>query len=86
MFNVRVYFFRVFGDVDIQNVVSVVSVGLLQHVFHLLVQLEGLMRRLLKILKSTGQTCQICRMYAATYVLSVYKCDFTQTSTVFIRL
>ena len=44
------------------------------------------MRRLLKILKSTGQTCQICRMYAATYVLSVYKCDFTQTSTVFIRL
>ena len=40
MFNVRVYFFEVFGDVDIQNVVNVVSVGLLQHVFHLLVQLE----------------------------------------------
>ena len=40
MFNVRVYFFGVFGDVDIQYVVNVVSVGLLQHVFHLLVQLE----------------------------------------------
>ena len=39
MFNVRVYFFRVFGDADIQTVVNVVS-GLLQPVFHLLVQLE----------------------------------------------